>query len=75
MNMTDFFLRNLTLRGGVAPARTYIPILMPLVECGKLDPTLVITHRLGLDQLSKGYDLMDQRKEGAIKVVFSPSWN
>jgi alcohol dehydrogenase len=75
MNMTDFFLRNLTLRGGVAPARTYIPILMPLVEGGKLDPTLVITHRLGLDQVSKGYELMDQRKEGAIKVVFSPWLN
>ncbi|MGB7291494.1 MAG: hypothetical protein WBD99_04920 [Thermodesulfobacteriota bacterium] len=75
MNMTDFFLRDLTLRGGVAPARPYIPILMPLVEGGKLNPTLVITHRLGLDQVSKGYDLMDQRKEGAIKVVFSPSWN
>jgi len=28
-----------------------------------------------LAQVSKGYDLMDQRKEGAIKVVFSPSWN
>jgi threonine dehydrogenase-like Zn-dependent dehydrogenase len=72
INMTDFFLRNLTLRGGVAPARTYMPILMPLIEGGKLDPTLVITHRMSLDQVSKGYELMDQREEGAIKVIFSP---
>ncbi|MDA2920133.1 alcohol dehydrogenase [Desulfobacterota bacterium AH_259_B03_O07] len=72
INMTDFFLRNLTLRGGVAPSRTYIPRLMPLVENGKLDPTLVISHRIPLSETPKGYDLMDQRKEGAIKVVLNP---
>jgi S-(hydroxymethyl)glutathione dehydrogenase/alcohol dehydrogenase len=72
MNMTDFFLRNLHLRGGVAPSRAYIPTLMPLVESGKLDPTHVITHTFTLSQTPKGYELMDQRKEGAIKVVLSP---
>lgn len=72
MNMTDFFLRNLNLRGGVAPSRAYIPRLMPLVESGKLNPTHVISHRLPLSQAAKGYELMDERKEGAIKVVLSP---
>ncbi len=72
LNMTDFFLRNLTLRGGVAPARTYIPQLMPFVEQGKLDPTLVISHRISLDEVPKGYELMNNRKEGAIKIVFKP---
>jgi len=71
MNVTDFFLRNLNLRGGVAPSRAYILKLMPLIENGKLDPTLVITHRLPLSQTPKGYELMDQRKEGAIKVVLN----
>lgn len=71
MNMTDFFLRNLSLRGGLAPSRTYIPRLMPLVESGKLDPTLVISHRLPLEQTPKGYELMDQKKDGAIKVVLN----
>jgi len=71
INMTDFFLRNLTLRGGVAPARAYIPKLMPLVESGKLDPTHII-YRLPLSQAPKGYELMDKRKEGVIKVVLSP---
>jgi threonine dehydrogenase-like Zn-dependent dehydrogenase len=45
---------------------------MSLVECGKLDPTLVITHRLSLDRIHEGYEIMDQRKNGAIKVIFSP---
>jgi alcohol dehydrogenase len=72
LNITDFFLRNLTLHGGVAPARTYIPQLMPLVEQGKLDPTLVISHRISLDEVPKGYELMNNRTEGAIKIVFKP---
>lgn len=72
LNITDFFLRNLTLHGGVAPVRTYIPQLIPLVEQGKLDPTLVISHRISLDEVPKGYELMNNRAEGAIKIVFKP---
>ena len=72
MNMTDFFLRNLNLRGGVAPVRSYIPDLLPHVESGKLDPTLVISHRLPLDECARGYELMDQRIDNAIKVVLEP---
>ncbi|MEQ9620182.1 MAG: alcohol dehydrogenase [Deltaproteobacteria bacterium] len=69
MNMTDFFLRNLHLSGGVAPSRAYIPRLMKLVEEGKLDPTHVISHRLPLEECARGYEMMDQRIDNAIKVV------
>ncbi len=72
INMTDFFLRNLTLRGGVAPSRAYIPTLLPHIESGKLDPTLVISHTLPLEETPKGYELMDGRTANAIKVVLSP---
>lgn len=72
LNVTDFFLRNLTLRGGVAPSRKYIPELMPLIEEGRLDPTHVITHRLSLDEVPKGYEIMNNRSDGAIKVIFTP---
>lgn len=69
MNMTDFFLRNLNLKGGVAPTRAYIPKLATLVEQGKIDPSLVFTHRLPLEETAKGYELMDERKDNAIKVA------
>jgi len=71
MNMTDFFLRNLNLRGGVAPSRGYASKLLSIVEAKKLDPTHIV-YSLPLDQAAEGYRLMDQRKEGAIKVVLSP---
>ncbi len=72
LNITDFYLRNLTLKGGVAPTRSYIPKLMPYVEANKFDPSLVISHRISLDEVPKGYELMNNRKENAIKIVFRP---
>jgi threonine dehydrogenase-like Zn-dependent dehydrogenase len=71
MNMTDFFLRNLSLQGGVAPSRAYAQKLLSIVETEKLDPTHVV-YSLPLDQAPKGYELMDHRVEGAIKVVLKP---
>ena len=72
LNVTDFFLRNLRLKGGVAPARTHIPELLPLVESGKLDPTHVISHRISLDEVPKGYHLMNSRTNDAVKIIFRP---
>ena len=70
--MLDFYLKDLTLRGGVCPAKNYITKLMPLVEKGKLDPTAVITHDLPLSDTPRGYKLMDSKEENAIKVVLTP---
>jgi threonine dehydrogenase-like Zn-dependent dehydrogenase len=70
--MLDFYLKDITLRGGVCPAKNYISKLMPLVEKGKLDPTAVITHDLKLSDTPNGYKLMDSKNENAIKVVLTP---
>jgi alcohol dehydrogenase len=70
--MLDFYLKDLTLRGGVCPAKNYISKLLPLVENGKIDPTAVITHDLPLSDTPKGYKLMDSKEENAIKVVLTP---
>ncbi len=70
VSMLDFYLKDLTLRGGVCPAKNYIAKLMPLVEKGKVDLTKVITHRLPLSETPEGYELMDNRS--AIKVVLNP---
>ncbi len=72
LNITDFYLRNLHLRGGVAPTRAYMPTLMKHVEDGRLDPTLVLTHRLPLEETPRGYELMDKRIDNAIKVLVKP---
>jgi len=63
----DIFWKNITIGGGIAPTRTFIPELMPDVLSGKLDPAPVFDMTLPLSELTKGYDAMDQRK--SIKVL------
>jgi 2-desacetyl-2-hydroxyethyl bacteriochlorophyllide A dehydrogenase len=68
----DFYFKDLTLRGGVCPAKNYILKLLPLIEKGRVDPTAVITHDLPLIDTPKGYKLMDSKDENTIKVVLTP---
>ncbi|HEY5877519.1 MAG TPA: alcohol dehydrogenase catalytic domain-containing protein [Nakamurella sp.] len=64
------FNRNVTVRGGVAPARAYLPDLLPEVLAGTLDPGPVFTETVGLDDIAAGYRAMDERR--AIKVLVRP---
>lgn len=72
LNITDMFLRNFTLRAGVAPSRTYINELLPLVENGRLDPRHVISHRIPLAEVPQGYEMMDKKLDNALKIVIVP---
>jgi threonine dehydrogenase-like Zn-dependent dehydrogenase len=64
------FLRNLTLTGGVAPARAYIEQLMPQILSGEIHPGRVFDRTVGLDQVAEGYRLMNDRE--ALKVIVRP---
>ncbi|MFZ5645849.1 MAG: alcohol dehydrogenase catalytic domain-containing protein [Bacillota bacterium] len=46
--------------------------LIKLIECGKLDLTPIITHRLPLSEAQKGYKLFDEKLDGCIKVILEP---
>lgn len=64
------FDRNIALRGGVAPVRTYIPELLPDVLDGTIDPSPVFDLSVGLDEVPAGYRAMDGRT--ALKVLITP---
>lgn len=64
------FGRNAFLGGGGAPARRFIPELLPDVLAGALDPSPVFDVRLPLSEVSHGYQMMDQRT--AVKVLLTP---
>ena len=59
--------RNIGLRGGVAPARKYIPELLPDVLDGTVNPGRVFDYQTDLDNVLDGYRAMDERR--AIKSV------
>jgi threonine dehydrogenase-like Zn-dependent dehydrogenase len=64
------FERNLTLSGGLAPARTYLPDLLADVLAGTLDPGPVFDLTLPLARAAEGYRAMAERT--AVKVLLTP---
>ncbi|MER7760051.1 zinc-dependent alcohol dehydrogenase family protein [Streptomyces sp. NPDC097619] len=64
------FDRNLTLRGGVAPVRAYLPELLRDVLDGTIDPSPVFDRTVTLDEVPEGYRAMDDRS--ALKVLITP---
>jgi len=46
--------------------------LMKYVETGPVKLDDIITHRLALDQVSKGYEIFDKKEDGCVKVVLDP---
>jgi threonine dehydrogenase-like Zn-dependent dehydrogenase len=66
----DTMMRNITLTGGVAPARAYIEELMPDVLDGTIEPGRVFDRTIGLDETPDGYRAMADRK--ALKVLIQP---
>ncbi len=64
-----FFLKNLSVRTGLVNPQNYIPMLIALIEQGRIDPTQIISHRLSLSQGVRGYEVFARHEERALKVV------
>ena len=67
LDMFRLFRDNITLQGGIAPVREYIPELMDDVLDGTLDPSPVFDKTIGLEEVPDGYAAMDER--ASIKVM------
>jgi threonine dehydrogenase-like Zn-dependent dehydrogenase len=61
------FWKNVSIAGGPAPARAYIPQLLPDVLEGRIEPGRVFDRVASLDEVPDGYRAMDNRE--AIKVL------
>lgn len=66
----DSVMRNITVTGGVAPARAYIEELLPDVLDGSVQPGRVFDRTVGLDDVPDGYRAMADRE--ALKVLVRP---
>jgi threonine dehydrogenase-like Zn-dependent dehydrogenase len=66
----SMFWRNITLTGGPAPVRSYIPDLLEGVLDGSVNPGKVFDLTVSLDDIASGYAAMDDRS--ALKVIVRP---
>lgn len=66
------FAKGLTLKMGQTHVHKYMRPLMNLIEDGKIDPTVVITHRLNLSEAAEGYQMFNKKEDNCVKVVMRP---
>lgn len=66
------FVKGLTIRTGIQNGQKYAPLLLKLIQEGKLDPSFLLTHRLPLSQGPQGYYLFKYKIDGCIRAAFDP---
>ncbi len=71
VSMGQLWIRGVDIRfAGMANVQAHWHEALAEVRSGNIDPTAVITHRLGLDDAEKGYELFASRE--AMKVILTP---
>lgn len=65
--------RNLHIHTGIVPVAAYVHRLLPLVERGRIDPSIIFTDILPLAEAERGYAMMRDRSAGTVKVALRPA--
>jgi threonine dehydrogenase-like Zn-dependent dehydrogenase len=66
------FAKGLTLKMGQTHVHKYLPSLLERIERGEIDPSFVVTHRVGLDAAPEMYRTFREKQDRCIKVVLKP---
>lgn len=66
------FGKGLTFKMGQTHVHSYMQPLLRRIEQGEIDPSFVITHRLGLDDAPEAYRTFRDKQDDCIKVVLDP---
>ena len=72
--MMELFDKQVQLRMGQANVKAWIDEIMPLVT-GDSDPLgteTFATHRIPIDEAPGAYEMFQQKRDGAIKIVIEP---
>ena len=64
--------RSLTIKTGQTHVHRYMQPLLERIQRGEIDPSVVITHRLPLDDAAYGYDIFCNKQDDCIKIVLKP---
>jgi threonine dehydrogenase-like Zn-dependent dehydrogenase len=65
--------RSLTVRGGQCHVHRYLGPLLERIRAGEIDPTVVISHRLPLEEAATGYELFQNKDDECLKVILRTS--
>lgn len=62
----------LTIRTGQTHVQRYLRPLLERIQNNEIDPSFVITHRLGLDEAPNGYKTFLNKDDRCIKIILKP---
>jgi len=65
--------KGLTLKTGQTHVQRYLEPLMKLIIDGKIDPSFLITHRIGLEEGPDAYKTFRDKQDGCVKIVIRPN--
>ncbi len=68
----DAFEKGLTFKGGQTHAQHFMPELLDHISAGRLEPEVIITHHMPLDDAARGYQIFNDKEEACRKVVLTP---
>ena len=68
IEMNKLWIKNVTIKMGLVNANR-IPELIDLIKEGKINMRPLITHTLPLSKVAEGYDIFEERRDNALKVV------
>jgi threonine dehydrogenase-like Zn-dependent dehydrogenase len=66
------FGKGVTMKMGQTNMHNYMKPLLDRVEKGQIDPSYVISHRIGLDQAPEMYQTWRDKKDNVTKIVIDP---
>lgn len=66
------FNKGLTLKMGQTHVHKYLQPLYDLITQNKIDPSVIITHRMKLEEAPQAYEIFKHKKDKCIKVVLKP---
>ena len=64
--------RSLTIKTGQCHVQRYMKPLLERILKGEIDPSFVISHRLGLDDAPHGFDMFLDKADECLKVILRP---
>ena len=70
--MGSLMNRSLTIKTGQCHVQRYMQPLLERIVNGDIDPSMVITHRLPLEQAPQGYAMFQTKEDNCEKVVLKP---
>ena len=68
----DAFEKGIGFKSGQTHVQKFMPELLQFIEEGKLQPEIIISHRMPLEQAVEGYKMFDKKEDNCRKIVLRP---